>query len=130
MEPALFPGDRLWVDRHAYRHRSPGVGEIVVVIDPELRSRWLVKRVGAVGPGRFGTGGGGPLPRMPEPTHAEGTTPPTAGETVTLPPGSIWVVGDAADASRDSRRFGPVTRNGIVGKVVRCYAPPAHRRDL
>jgi signal peptidase I len=48
MRPALEPGDRLLVDRGAYRSRPPGVGEIVVFVDPEDPLRWLVKRVASV----------------------------------------------------------------------------------
>jgi nickel-type superoxide dismutase maturation protease len=48
MLPTLRPGDRLLVDPRAYRERSPLVGEIVVVVDPEEPSRWLVKRVASV----------------------------------------------------------------------------------
>jgi nickel-type superoxide dismutase maturation protease len=50
MAPTLRPGDRLWVDRRAYRHRPPAVGEVVVLVDPEEPNRWLVKRVAAVDP--------------------------------------------------------------------------------
>lgn len=48
MLPTLRPGDRLLVDRGAYRDRAPRPGEIVVLVDPEEPSRWLVKRVSAV----------------------------------------------------------------------------------
>ena len=48
MLPTLRPGDRLLVDPRAYRERPPRVGEIVVFVDPEEPSRWLVKRVAAV----------------------------------------------------------------------------------
>jgi nickel-type superoxide dismutase maturation protease len=48
MLPTLRPGDRLLVDPRAYRDRLPRVGEIVVFIDPEASSRWLVKRVARV----------------------------------------------------------------------------------
>jgi nickel-type superoxide dismutase maturation protease len=50
MLPTLRPGDRLLVDPRAYRERSPTVGEIVVLVDPEEPSRWLVKRVTHVDP--------------------------------------------------------------------------------
>ncbi len=50
MLPTLRPGDRLLVDRGAFRDRLPRAGEIVVLVDPELPSRWLVKRVGPTGP--------------------------------------------------------------------------------
>ena len=48
MAPTLRPGDRLLVDRRAYRRRLPVVGQVVVLDDPERPGRWLVKRVSAV----------------------------------------------------------------------------------
>jgi nickel-type superoxide dismutase maturation protease len=48
MTPTLVPGDRLLVDRRAYRTRLPAAGEVVVFADPEMPGRWLVKRVAAV----------------------------------------------------------------------------------
>ena len=50
MRPTLLPGDRLLVDRRAYRDRPPRVGELVVLVDPEDTNRWLVKRVSQVDP--------------------------------------------------------------------------------
>lgn len=50
MMPTLRAGDRLLVDTAAYRDRPPDVGEIVVLVDPEQPSRWLVKRVVRVDP--------------------------------------------------------------------------------
>lgn len=96
MLPTLRPGDRLLVDPRAYRARSPRVGEIVVVTDPEASDRWIVKRVAFV-------------------HAAEGT---------------IDIRGDAADTARDSRQFGRVSTQVIVGRVYRLYFPPARRRDF
>ena len=48
MLPTLRPGDRLLVDRRAYRDRPPRVGEVVVLVDPEDAKRWLRKRVAQV----------------------------------------------------------------------------------
>lgn len=96
MVPTLRPGDRLLVDRRAYRDRPPRVGEIVVLADPEDATRWLVKRVFAVD---------------------------ALGET-------IEVRGDAAETARDSRRFGAVPTQLLIGRVYRCYNPPERRRDL
>ncbi len=130
MHPTLHPGDRLLVDRHAFRDRSPRVGEIVVVVDPEGPSRWLVKRVLAVGPGRFWSTSRGPIPLGATAPGAAPDLPSEAVETVDLDRGAIWVQGDAADVSRDSRRFGPIRATDVVGRVFRCYAPAARRRDF
>lgn len=46
MRPALAPGDRLLLLRHA----RPRVGDIVAVRDPRAPARILVKRVAARGP--------------------------------------------------------------------------------
>jgi nickel-type superoxide dismutase maturation protease len=48
MRPTLEPGDRLLVDTRAFARRTPRAGEIVVLVDPEEPTRWLVKRVVAV----------------------------------------------------------------------------------
>jgi nickel-type superoxide dismutase maturation protease len=48
MRPALEPGDRLLVDPAPLRRQLPEVGTIVVLRDPELPRRLLVKRVVAV----------------------------------------------------------------------------------
>jgi nickel-type superoxide dismutase maturation protease len=39
--------------------------------------------------------------------------------------GIFEVLGDAADASTDSRSFGPVPRSALVGRAVYRYAPAA-----
>ncbi len=52
MAPTLRAGDRLRVDRTAYRRRAPATGDIVVLIDPEKPDRWLVKRVVRFDPAR------------------------------------------------------------------------------
>ena len=45
MVPALLPGDWVLVDEHAYRHRLPHRGDIVVASDPLEPNRTIVKRV-------------------------------------------------------------------------------------
>jgi len=39
--------------------------------------------------------------------------------------GTVEVLGDAPDASTDSRDFGPVPTASLVGRVVHRYGPPA-----
>jgi len=106
MEPTLRPGDGLYVDPGAYRSRDPKPGEIVVTRDPVLSSRHLVKRVGFVP--------GGPRPP----------------DGVEVPAGTVYLVGDAPAASRDSREFGAVPLALLVGRAYECYRPPEHRRGL
>jgi signal peptidase I len=91
MEPAYRAGDRLLVNRLAYRTQGPRPGDAVVLRDPEDSARLLLKRIAA--------------------------TPRPAGEV----PRRYFVIGDNAGASRDSRQFGHVTRKAIIGKAWRKY---------
>ncbi len=101
MLPTLLPGDRLRVDTRAYRRSPPRVGELVVAIDPEAPDRWLVKRVASVTP-------------LPGPT----------GRT------AVTLLSDRPDGARDSRRFGEVAVERLIGRVYARYAPPARRGPL
>jgi signal peptidase I len=123
MAPTLAPGDRLWVDPHALRGRAPRPGELVVLRDPGVPDRWLIKRVAAVGPAdvhtvRTGVVVQGPKDRAP--------VPPDAIESTPVPRGSVFVLSDAPSAgARDSRTFGPVPSDRLVGVAWYRYAPAA-----
>ena len=86
MEPAYREGDRLFVNRLAYRRRPPAAGDVVVLHDPEQPDRVLGKRV-------------------------------AFDHDAAREPAGVYVLGDNAEASRDSRMFGPVPLNSIVGKA-------------
>ena len=91
MQPAFFHGERVIVDRRAYRHARPAPGDVVVLRDPEDAARYLVKRVVA----------------------------PPAGATPVAD--MVYVLGDNPDESRDSRDFGAVPAALIVGRVRLRY---------
>jgi signal peptidase I len=44
---------------------------------------------------------------------------------VTVPDGTVWVMGDNRGNSGDSRRFGPVSVDEIVGEAVFIVWPPS-----
>ena len=91
MEPAYRRGDRLLVNRLAYAVHEPQPGDVVVLRDPGERTRLLIKRV-AEAPAGVGS----------RPRH-------------------IYVLGDNAAESRDSRHFGLVPRTMILGRAWRKY---------
>ena len=101
MSPTLAAGDwAIVVDSPEVR-----VGDVVVARSPRGRDLEVVKRVTA-GPGDRVSGVG------------------------TLGADQWWIEGDDPAASTDSRRFGPIGRADIRGRVVAVYWPPARRALL
>jgi len=49
---------------------------------------------------------------------------------VRLTPGTYYVLGDNRQISRDSRNFGPITDDCVIGKALVCFWPPSHVRLL
>jgi nickel-type superoxide dismutase maturation protease len=45
-------------------------------------------------------------------------------------PGRLWLAGDDPSVSRDSRQFGPVDRELVVGRAWYIYAPADRRGPL
>jgi len=108
MEPTLQPGDRVLVDLWTFRQRGPRPGEIVLFRGPLPGEAVLIKRVVAA---------------PPEPRRGPRADlwPERAGP----PHGLIWVRGDNAARSLDSRSFGPVPVGRVQGRIVCRYWPPS-----
>jgi signal peptidase I len=106
MEPALHDGDVVL----SFARVTPRTGDVVVIELPERVGFEMVKRVV-----------GSPL----EVVHLlpDGSRLP---EPVALREGEWFVVGDAPEASTDSRAFGPVRKANIRG-VVRLVLSPRER---
>ena len=112
MLPTLQPGDRVLVDPWSYRRRVPRPGEVVLLEGPRAQPGWLVKRAACLPPGGD---------RFPQPGPWDGLSSSRAG---------IWVLGDNPDRSLDSRRFGPVPRERLVGRIFWRYWPPSRFGSL
>ena len=123
MEPNLHPNQRLIVDKLSYRLHSPQRNDIVVVDLPDMEEM-LVKRIVAL-PGetvevRRGLVYVNGTP-IAEP-YAHDLTPYDMAPR-TLGPLAYFVMGDNRGNSNDSRSFGPVSREEIVGRVWLRYWP-------
>jgi signal peptidase I len=126
MRPTLGPGQRIAVGpvRGALRR-----GEVVLLRRPE---REVVKRVVGL-PGEHVRLVGGRLEvdgrPLPEPYADSG---PPLGDLVeldvTLDDGELVVLGDSRRHSTDSRSFGPVRLDEVVGVVRFAYWPPRRLR--
>ena len=130
MEPNFYTGQRVIVSRLNYMFSDPQRGEIIVFDSPDRPGidPPLIKRV-------IGQPGdtveirdtqvfinGQPLNEtyINEPCNS-GRCP---DESWTLGPDEFFVMGDNRNRSRDSRVFGPVQRNHIIGEALVRYWPP------
>jgi signal peptidase I len=129
MAPALEPGDRLLVDKAG---DAPQAGEIIVFERPPndrtSTELLLAKRVVAVGGQSVSLAGGAVLVDG-EPVGG-GPTAAICDDTEWLvPEGAVFVLGDARADSYDSRCFGPISTELVVGRVrVRVWPPGAAGR--
>ncbi len=81
MLPTLRAGEEVLLDRHAYDHAAPQVGDIVVAYHPEQLDLKIIKRVGEV--------------------MMDG----------------VFLSSDNPRAGSDSRQFGVVGMDKVVGRV-------------
>jgi signal peptidase I len=143
MAPALWPGDLVFADKR-YAHRFFGApvrrGDVVVFAYPNDRTLLYVKRVVALPGDRVQMRGSelrvngepSPVPLAPGMPVAElaaapippGGLPPEkrpADWDLVVPPGQVFVMGDRREASVDSRDFGPVPMQDVVGRVRQVW---------
>jgi signal peptidase I len=123
MEPNLHPNQRLIVDKLSYRLHSPQRDDIVVVDLPDM-DEMLVKRIVAL-PGEVVEVRKGQVfvndAPIPEPYPHDLT--PYDMAPITLGPLAYFVMGDNRGNSNDSRSFGPIRRDEIIGRVWLRYWP-------
>jgi signal peptidase I len=125
MEPTLNSGDHVLIASRAYRSAGPGRGDLVVFKGPDGP---LVKRVAAIAGDEVGIEDGQLVVNgriVPEPAVDPNTVDGLYYGPVTVPPGSIFVLGDNRANSVDSRTFGPIRLDALVGKVeLRLWPRP------
>jgi len=127
MEPTFKNGEYLIIDEITYRFRNPERGEVIVFRYPEDTSTFFIKRV--IG-----------LPH--ETVQVDGndiyvTSASTTQKieelylngdfwdniTKSLGENEYFVMGDNRLVSSDSRRWGPVTKNLIIGRAFIRFLP-------
>jgi len=125
MEPNLHTNQRLVVEKLSYRFHGPQRFDVVVLELPNQGEELLIKRVVGL-PGetieiRSGQVyiDGRPLA---EP-FLDVQTRPGRNSRVVVPPLHVYVLGDNRDHSNDSRSFGPVPIENIVGRAWLSYWP-------
>lgn len=131
MDPTFHDGQYLIVDELSYRFGAPGRGDVIVFVPPVDESKYYIKRIIGL-PGETLTIKGTQI-TVKNAEHPEGFVLPqpyiASGEernddiTVTLTSNQYYVMGDNRFASSDSRIWGPITRDAIVGRPIARLFP-------
>jgi signal peptidase I len=136
MEPTLHENDHVLVNRWAYRHQLPQPGDIILFQHPEEPPPSLmVKRVIGV-PGDHLAVVRGYVMRNGKPLDERAYTLQNSlmvapeWEWGTVPPDTVFVMGDNRNHSEDSRDYGPVPLKNVVGRAVRIFWPWSRRQRL
>ena len=100
MEPAILHGDRVLTDKTAFSRYEPRVGDVVMFINPDDRSKIFIKKIAAL-PGQ--------------------TVPDNPAGEVTVPHGMVYVLGERSGVGIDSTTFGFIPLRDLVGKARQVY---------
>ncbi len=125
MEPNLHNNERLIIEKISYRFHPPERGDIVVIRPPRHTSVPLIKRVIGL-PGDMIEIKLNQVYVNGEPLEEEYLEQPTLGTMPArlVPEGHMLVLGDNRGASNDSRSFGMVPYEDIIGRAWLRYWPP------
>lgn len=124
MYPTLHDNDLLVASKISYKLHNPQRGDIIVFKPPDEASRDFIKRIIAL-PGEhlrivnsvvYINGQVLHESYLPEKWTYNNNYPAT-GEAVVIPPGEYFVMGDNRNHSSDSRTFGPIALDAILGKA-------------
>jgi len=150
MRMTLIEGDLILVNKFIYgakvpftnlrlpELRSPKRGDVVVFIYPEDKDKDFIKRLVGL-PGDTVEIKGGSIyvndKPVPEPIfnqiyyYNQGQFG-LAGEKIVVPPDAYFVLGDNSATSKDSRYWGFVPKNNLLGQAMVIYWPPQRIRTI
>ncbi|PIP24148.1 MAG: signal peptidase I [Candidatus Nealsonbacteria bacterium CG02_land_8_20_14_3_00_37_10] len=126
MEPNFSDGDYLIVDEITYRFRAPERGEVVVFKYPDDPSQRYIKRIIGL-PGEiieieqgkvviYNNEGEGII--LDESNYLSSSASTSGDLRITLNGNEYFVLGDNRAASADSRRWGPLPLENIIGRAL------------
>lgn len=132
MIPTLLIGDRILVNKYAYRNSNPQRGDVAVFIPPHEPSKIYVKRIIGIGADRIEIKDkqlfvNGVAQSESYIIHSDSRTIPSNINPrnyfgpVTVPEDHFFFLGDNRDNSHDSRFWGFVEKDKILGKVMSFY---------
>ena len=145
MRPTLQEGDKIMVNKLVFgpkipftNYRIPGLrkprrGDIIVFIYPEDPKKDFIKRLVAVGRETIEISNGNILidgeaidapPEMLKFYYYNRGSYGREGKAISIPEDSYFVLGDNSNSSRDSRYWGFVPKDNIIGRAMFIWWPP------
>lgn len=131
MIPTIQEQNRVLAEKITYRFtRAPEYGDVAVFRNPLGAPPILIKRVIATGGQEVDLRDGVVYidgVALDEPyTHSQPSLPesPAIAYPFTVPEDSVWMMGDNRTNSGDSREFGPVRVDQVLGRAMWTYWPP------
>lgn len=129
MFPTFDDGQYLIVDEFTYKLHSPERGDVIIFHFPNNTKEYFIKRIVGL-PGETVSIEGGKV-KITNTENPEGfflTEPYITDKLSDTPPTKLddthyYVMGDNRDASYDSRSWGPLTKNLIVGRAFIRLVP-------
>ena len=131
MEPSFYSGEYILTSKITYKFRKPHRGDVVVFKSPKNPDIDYIKRIiGLPGDKIEVINGdiivnGKPLPEnyISAKTNLWEGGYLREGLPSTVPSGMLFVMGDNRPRSSDSREFGPIPFEAIIGEVFFRYFP-------
>ncbi len=128
MEPTLKVGDKVLINKIAYKFRPVKKGDIVA-FNSQIEEKDLVKRVIAIEGEEITLTSEGEIyidgERITENYLEDSSSISYLNQMIVLGENEIFVMGDNRNNSFDSRFFGPIPEESIFGKFVLIYWPPS-----
>lgn len=131
MEPHIAPGEYVLINTFAYRIAVPRRQDIVAFRrDGDARGLFIKRVIGLPGDRvRIDRGTvflNGSALVEPYVRYADARS----FAEVTVPPGSVYVLGDNRAVSEDSRVFGPIAGDHLMGRAIAGIWPPSSLGSL
>lgn len=126
MLPTLKENNLIIVNKITYRFNDPKRGDIVVFRPPNGSKVFYVKRIVAL-PGETIEIRNGEILINGIPIQEDYISIETPGVygPLTLSKDEYFVMGDHRNNSLDSREFGPISKESIIGKAALVFWPPS-----
>lgn len=139
MRMTLIEGDRILVSKFIYHFSDPHRGDIIVFKFPDDIKRPFIKRLVALGGDTVSISNGKILVNG-KPFEGDGVLATNhyynqgeygqQGQVIQVPEGSLFVLGDNSNSSHDSRFWGFVPRELLIGRALCIFWPLNRIRSL